>query len=753
MYLQHLIAQKFITRTRRCFDRCLQSLPITQHERIWKLYMPFARDCGVQLTGVRVFRRYLQIEPTSREEYIEYLEQHSLWGEAAVQLAAVVNDPKFSSTKGRSSHALWMQLCDIVSQHPGSIGSLNVEAILRSGLERFTDEVGRLWCALSNYFIRLGHFERARDVYEEGIQSVITVRDFSMIFDAYVQFEEALLEAKAELLEGEGGLPSSPPPTPEQQDIPPPPASTAAAAATLASLGASSDDMDLRLRRLELLADRRPLLLSSVLLRQSPNNVNEWHKRAKLFQQQNKPRQAIMTFTEAVKTVDVYKAVGKPHTLWLAFAKMYEDAGDSENAAVVFQRAVQARSRTTSDLAALYVAWAELHMRSEQYERAREVMQAAVKSPVQGGGDGRPTAAGKLHRHITVWMLFLDLEENLGSVESVKAAYERCIELKVATPQVVMNYAAHLEENKYFEDSFRAFEKGLAVFKFPHAAELWVAYIDSFVRRFGGSKLERLRELCEAAVLEAPPTAAKALYLLYASLEEKHGLLRRALKIYQRAAAAVAPADRYEVYLQYIARTTEALGLIATRPVFEEAVAQLPESHVKDMCLRFASMEKSLGEVDRARAILGHAAQFANPKSDSRFWGIWHDFEVQHGNTDTYKDMRRIQRGVELSFSTTNVNAEGASAATETQLTDAALANAQLEHVTDAMGDVHPDAVQDIAAYGGAQKRQREAAPTAGAAASSDPMQALEQQAARIAAATGSALPDAQSSAKQARVQ
>ncbi len=714
--------------------------------------MPFARDCGVELTAVRVFRRYLQIEPTAREDYIDFLQEHGLWGEAAVQLAAVVNDPKFSSTKGSTQHALWMQLCDIVSQHPGGIGSLNVEAILRSGLERFTDEVGRLWCALANYFIRLGHFERARDVYEEGIQSVITVRDFSMIFDAYVQFEEALLEAKADLLEGDLALPSQEAAPPSQQDIPPPPASTAAAAQVLSSLNASSDDMDLRLRRLELLADRRPLLLSSVLLRQNPNNVNEWHKRAKLFQDQNKPRQAIMTFTEAVKTVDVYKAVGKPHTLWLAFAKMYEDAGDVENAAVVMQRAVQARARTTSDLAALYVAWAELHIRAEQFEKAREVMQAAVKSPVQGGGnEGKSSAASKLHRHISVWTLYLDLEENLGSVQSVKAAYERCIELKVATPQVVMNYAAYLQENKYFEDSFRAFEKGLAVFKFPHAAELWVAYITAFVERFGGSKLERLRELCEASVLEAPPTAAKALYLLYASLEEKHGLLRRALKVYQRAAAAVAPNDKYEVYLQYIARTTEALGLLATRPVFEEAVSQLPESHVKDMCLRFASMEKSLGEVDRARAILAHAAQFANPKSDTRFWGIWHDFEVQHGNTDTYKDMRRIQRSVELSYSTTNVNAEGMSGATETHLTDAALANAQLENVTDAMGDVDTEAVQDIAAYGGAQKRTRDTAPTAGAAASADPMQALEQQAARIAAATGTA-PDAAAAAKRARV-
>ena len=48
-------------------------------------------------------------------------------------------------------------------------------------------------------------------------------------------------------------------------------------------LDADGNDVDVRLARLEYLMDRRPVLLSSVLLRQNPHNVHEWHKRAKLF--------------------------------------------------------------------------------------------------------------------------------------------------------------------------------------------------------------------------------------------------------------------------------------------------------------------------------------------------------------------------------------------------------------------------------------------------------------------------------------
>ena len=64
-------------------------------------------------------------------------------------------------------------------------------------------QVGRLWCKLADYYIRMGQFERARDIYEEGINSVTTVRDFTAIFDAYAQFEESVISAKMQQEEEE----------------------------------------------------------------------------------------------------------------------------------------------------------------------------------------------------------------------------------------------------------------------------------------------------------------------------------------------------------------------------------------------------------------------------------------------------------------------------------------------------------------------------------------------------------------------
>ena len=43
-----------------------------------------------------------------------------------------------------------------------------------------------------------------------------------------------------------------------------------------------------------------------------------------MFTAHASPLQVINTYTEAVQTVDAKQAVGKPHTLWVEFAKFYE---------------------------------------------------------------------------------------------------------------------------------------------------------------------------------------------------------------------------------------------------------------------------------------------------------------------------------------------------------------------------------------------------------------------------------------------
>lgn len=144
---------------------------------------------------------------------------------------AAASTAALAGTQGRALPADTMPAAAAVL----CLQEMKVDAILRSGIRRFTDEVrrhtrhrpaclpaapaclaclprrqclqltsrlrphlrlspasarcqvGRLWTSLADYFIRRGMFESARDVYEEGLTSVVTVRDFSLVYDALTQ--------------------------------------------------------------------------------------------------------------------------------------------------------------------------------------------------------------------------------------------------------------------------------------------------------------------------------------------------------------------------------------------------------------------------------------------------------------------------------------------------------------------------------------------------------------------------------------
>ncbi|KAK3581457.1 hypothetical protein CHS0354_031782 [Potamilus streckersoni] len=621
-YCQFLMDQCQVVRTRRTFDRALRALPITQHHRIWPLYLKFLRSYDLPETTVRVYRRHLKLQKENTEDYIEYLKSIGRLDEAAKRLADIINDDGFVSKEGKSKHQLWNELCDLVAKNPDKVKSLNIEPIIRQGLKRYTDQIGVLWNSLADYYIRGGHFERARDIYEEATQTVITVRDFTQVFDAYAQFEKNLISAKMETMEVVG--PS------EEDDL----------------------ELELRLSRLENLMDKRPLLLNSVLLRQNPHNVHEWHKRVKLFE--GKPREIINTFTEAVQTVDPKLASGKPHTLWVEFAKFYEKADQVEDARVIFEKAVNVPYKHVDDLASVWCEWAEMEIRHENYEGALKLMQKATTPPSRKVSyhDQTETVQNRVHKSLKVWSLYADLEESFGTFKTCKAVYDCIIDLRIATPQIIINYGLFLEENNYFEEGFKAYEKGIALFKWPIVYDIWLTYLNKFIDRYGGEKLERARDLFEQCLENCPSKFSKSVFLLYAKLEEDFGLARHAMAVYDRATHAVLPEEQHEMFNIYIKRAAEIYGVTYTRPIYEKAIEVLNNDQAREMCLRFADLERKLGEIDRARAVYAHCSQICDPRVAPSFWQTWKEFEIKHGNEDTVREMLRIKRSVQAMYNT-----------------------------------------------------------------------------------------------------
>ena len=106
------------------------------------------------------------------------------------------------------------------------------------------------------------------------------------------------------------------------------------------------------------------------------------------------------------------------------------------------------------------------------------------------------------------------------------------------------------------------------------------------------------------------------------------------------------------MFTVYIAKAAVNYGLTATRPIYERALEVLPDKQTSKMCLRFAALERKLGEIDRARAIYAHASQFCDPRTSPEFWAEWHAFEIDTGSEDTFREMLRIKRSVQAQFNT-----------------------------------------------------------------------------------------------------
>ncbi len=142
-YCEFLISQKLVSKTRHMFDRSLISLPVTQHELIWPIYIKWVETLPNHYTAMMVYKRYLRLNEDAREDLIDYLISVKIYDEAILNIIMVLNDDLFHSKKGRSKYDLWILLCEIISNYPDKVKHLDCENIIRYGLNKYTDEVVR----------------------------------------------------------------------------------------------------------------------------------------------------------------------------------------------------------------------------------------------------------------------------------------------------------------------------------------------------------------------------------------------------------------------------------------------------------------------------------------------------------------------------------------------------------------------------------------------------------------------------------
>src|SRR6201992_1269555 len=150
------------------------------------------------------------------------------------------------------------------------------------------------------------------------------------------------------------------------------------------------------------------------------------------------------------------------------------------------EKAFKVPFKSVAELAEMWVAWAEMELRNDNFDKAVEVMAKATQAPKRSTVDYFDETLSpqqRVHKSWKLWSFYVDLVESGENDDETKKIYERIFELRIATPQTVVNYANLLEEHKYFEESFKIFERGLDLFSYPVAFELWNLYLGKAVER------------------------------------------------------------------------------------------------------------------------------------------------------------------------------------------------------------------------------------------------------------------------------
>ena len=663
-FIQFMFEQNLITKTKTIFNKALQAIPITQHKKLWDIYIPYIESLSnCHQTKIEIFKRYIKFNPDYKEKFINFLIGIKEFNTAIYYIIEILNDENFYSKENKSQYYYWIILCQIINNYPEYIDlsicnkELNVDRVIRHGIKKYSDEVGNLWVTLANYYIKIGLIEKAREIFEEALEKILTVRDFSLVFNSYLNFEQEMMKynifnseisvdnnlelsckngeneenklTELELNELENAMNELKfeeikyEKIEEDENI---------------QKGDTENNSNIKkfnFIRVNNLLQRRPFLLNSTILRRNPNNVNEWLKRIELMKEKNDFNQIKKLYEECLNTIKINEAYGKLSEIYISYANFYEENNNIKKANEIYFKGCNLNYKKTEENVTIWCLWCEMNIRQKKYKDAYSIIKYICTN--------NTNKYYKYNKNIKLWSLYIDLEINMNknNEKQVIYIYNKMIEFKIANIETIFNFIIYLEKIKYYEKIYNIYEQSIELFTWPNAYDICLCYLVDFINHYKNEKSEIFRDIIQNIIVLSGHL--KIFYYIYAFYEEKYGLYNHCIDILKEASQNVKDDEKPEIHSVIIAKSAKYFGIGKVRLAFDDAMNNLDKSFVLEIGLKYISIEIKLKEINRARGIFKYLGKLFNPDNKEykeEFWEMWDNFEKLYGDTVTYQEMK-----------------------------------------------------------------------------------------------------------------
>ena len=663
-YIQFMMEQNSITKTKIIFNKALQAIPITQHKKLWEIYIPWVESLiGCHKSKIEIFKRYIKFNPDYKEKFINYLIGIKEFNLAIHLIIEILNEENFYSKENKSQYYYWILLCQIINNYPEDLNlgkynkDLNVDKVIRHGIKKYTDEVGNLWVTLANYYIKIGLIEKAREIFEEALEKILTPRDFSLIYNSYLNFEQEMMKQNLfynndinndnyeltdnkenknlqslELNELENALNELN--IKESDDY-----KKEEKFKKEKLLEKQSQDKSnlqkFNFIRVNNLIQRRPFLKNSTILRRNPNNVSEWLKRIELMKEKKDLNLIKNLYEECLNTIKINLAYGRLSEIYISYANFFEENNNIKKANEIYYKGCNLNFKNTEENVNMWCLWCEMNVRQKRYLDAYHIIKFICTN--------NANKYYKYNKNIKLWSLYVDLEMNLNqnNEKQIIYIYSKMIEYKIANIETIFNFIIYLESIKNYEKIYNIYEQSLDLFRWPNSYDICICYLVDFINHYKSDKTEIFRDIIQNIIILSGHL--KIFYYIYAFYEEKYGLYNHCIDILKEASQNVKEEEKPEIHSVIIAKCAKFFGIGKVRLAFDDAMNNLEKSYVLEIGLKYISIEIKLREINRARGIFKYLGKLFNPDNKEykeEFWEMWDNFEKIYGDSITYQEMK-----------------------------------------------------------------------------------------------------------------